>query len=146
MGLWKMHEIYDDAWEQASSTKQGREDAIKNSDIIPKEDFWQPGEWGQWVRREKDLKAKRQAAMYHRRDAVYQQIKEVIEKGYEPGKGETAPSPDAIACIARNLTTMVVTFSCLPPEVLAVTAEEKLQVFKRDRYDPGPEIPKKIVS
>ncbi|KAJ5191855.1 uncharacterized protein N7498_010840 [Penicillium cinerascens] len=128
---WNMQRTYDAQWEAADLAAQTREDAIRAPGLIPKEDIWQPGEWAKWLDIERKLLAKRQDAQQYRATKMLDQVKTVIQATYTPEGGEKI-SEDSINRVALSIVTVVVVYNCLPPELMAVTDEEKKQIL--DRY------------
>lgn len=117
-------------WKSANADAQAREDAIKSPGVIPKEDFWQPGEWSKWLDIEKDLLSKRKEALRHRQQSLFPQVKKLIQEAYAPEDGQEL-SDAAVNNVSKSIVGTVVVFNALPPGIMAVTDEEKQQVLNR---------------
>ena len=127
---WKIGDSYEVQWESANAAAQAREDAIKSPGVIPKDEFWQPGERSKWLDIENALLSKRKEALNHRQKSLLGQVKKVIQEAYAPEDGQEL-SDAALNNVSKSIVGTVVVFNALPPGIMAVTDEEKQQVLNR---------------
>ncbi|KAJ5958802.1 uncharacterized protein N7479_005952 [Penicillium vulpinum] len=106
MGKFNLHSDKSEAWANHAETAAAREAEIRAPGSIPKENFWQPGEWGDWTALEKKL----EDAYHHRKVELFKAMKSFIEEAYKPDTDEKEPSAEAVKAVATSVAKDIVVY------------------------------------
>ncbi|KAK8093097.1 uncharacterized protein PG998_014498 [Apiospora kogelbergensis] len=128
---WTLERSCGDDWKAASAAAQLREDSIRGPGSIPKDEFWQPGEWGRWLDLEKKLHVARSEALRHRNSKVLGMLKEVIVSAYTVD-ADAKLEDQIVQAVARSIVLPLTFYTLLPSIVMVSTNEEKMMVLKNE--------------